>query len=192
MKRTRCFDFRLCPVSLKKRVTCIRLIKLFFRPVTFYRSGRFWFMGTGATGRKSEFGSAPSLLWPVALLFFAILGESNYNFPRCSLSYRIEHRSSCSLFSGRFCATSVPFFLFFLSGRFFYFRHFVKEYIVTLTNHIRRIEELAAQVIVLADSRDYPQAHLALDEISSRVHSARVHLDHLQDVQPKLIDSKKE
>jgi len=66
-----------------------------------------------------------------------------------------------------------------------FFHHFIKEYIVTITNHLQRIGDLAAQALVYVDGRDYPQAHSALDDIESGVHSARVHLDHLQDVLPR-------
>ena len=59
-------------------------------------------------------------------------------------------------------------------------RHFVKEYIVTITNHIRRIEDLASEVIGHVDAREYQKAHCALDDIEKKVRSAREHIDHLQ------------
>lgn len=57
-----------------------------------------------------------------------------------------------------------------------------KEYIVTITNHIRRIEELSGGVIHLVDARDYENAHMLLDEIEKKVRAAHRHIDHLQNV----------
>ncbi len=51
---------------------------------------------------------------------------------------------------------------------------------MTLTNHTRRISELAGGVQELADKREYEKAHSALVEIEKRVHKLRNHLDHLQ------------
>ncbi len=53
---------------------------------------------------------------------------------------------------------------------------------MTITNHIRRIEELAGDVIYLVDHKDYEMAHLRLDELEGKVHAARRHIDHLQNV----------
>jgi len=51
---------------------------------------------------------------------------------------------------------------------------------VTLTNHTKRIEELAGAVTILADNRKYEEAHCALDDIVSKVHKLRRHIDNLQ------------
>lgn len=60
---------------------------------------------------------------------------------------------------------------------------------MTITNHIRRIEDLAAQVIEHVDDREYRKAHFALDDIETRVRLARAHIDHLQDVTPRALVS---
>jgi len=57
-----------------------------------------------------------------------------------------------------------------------------KESIVTITNHTRRIEELAGSVIHYVDAREYPNAHVALDDIEKEVRLAHRHIDHLQNV----------
>lgn len=51
---------------------------------------------------------------------------------------------------------------------------------MTLTNHIRRIEELANHVIVFVDAHEYSQAHSALDDIEAKCQAVHVHIDHLQ------------
>ncbi|MBA7479198.1 hypothetical protein ES707_14630 [subsurface metagenome] len=51
---------------------------------------------------------------------------------------------------------------------------------MTLTNHTRRIEELAGAVTTLCDSRKYEEAHCALDDIEKKVRKLRRHIDHLQ------------
>lgn len=53
---------------------------------------------------------------------------------------------------------------------------------MTITNHIRRIEELAPDVMRLVDARDYANAHLLLDEIEKKVRVAHRHIDNLQRV----------
>lgn len=53
---------------------------------------------------------------------------------------------------------------------------------MTITNHIRRIEELAGHTIVFVDAREYEQAHCALDDIEKKVRAAHRHIDHLQNV----------
>lgn len=71
------------------------------------------------------------------------------------------------------------------ANRFFRQCHFVTEYIMTITNHIRRIEDLANQVIEHADNREYEKAHCALDDIEAKCHAAHRHIDHLQEVTPR-------
>lgn len=57
-----------------------------------------------------------------------------------------------------------------------------REHTVTITNHIRRIEDLAGQVIAHVDDRKYAEAHEDLDFIEVRVRLAHRHIDHLQNV----------
>lgn len=51
---------------------------------------------------------------------------------------------------------------------------------MTLTNHIRRIQELGSEVIKQVDRHNYPAAHSALDDIEARCQAAHVHVDNLQ------------
>ena len=67
-----------------------------------------------------------------------------------------------------------------LAGLLFFQRHYVTEYIMTITNHIRRIEDLANQVIEDVDDREYEKAHCALDDIEAKCHAAHRHIDNLQ------------
>jgi len=69
-----------------------------------------------------------------------------------------------------------------LAGRLFSKCHYVKEYVMTITNHTRRIGELAAQVLKHVDDREYVEAHEDLDYIETRVRLAHRHIDHLQNV----------
>ena len=57
---------------------------------------------------------------------------------------------------------------------------------MTITNHVRRIEDLAEQVIEHVDARKYRHAHIALDDIINRARLAHEHIDHLQDVTPRV------
>jgi len=56
---------------------------------------------------------------------------------------------------------------------------------MTITNHVRRIEDLAEQVIKHVDDREYVEAHEDLDFIITRVRLAHEHVDHLQSVTPR-------
>lgn len=56
---------------------------------------------------------------------------------------------------------------------------------MTLTNNIRTIETSAQLAIKHCDERNYPQVHLDLDVIESKVRMIRWHIDHLQDVTPR-------
>lgn len=60
-----------------------------------------------------------------------------------------------------------------------------KEHRMTITNHIRRIEDLAEQVIAHVDNREYVEAHEDLEYIETRVRLAHEHVDHLQQVNPR-------
>lgn len=71
------------------------------------------------------------------------------------------------------------------TGRRFFKCHYVKEYIMTITNHIRRIEDLAELVLMHVDDREYGKAHLALVDIEIRTRLAQEHVDHLQQVTPR-------
>lgn len=51
---------------------------------------------------------------------------------------------------------------------------------MTITNHIRKIQEHADSVIEHVDDREYVQAHVALDYIEHNVRSARDHIEMLQ------------
>lgn len=53
---------------------------------------------------------------------------------------------------------------------------------MTITNHLRRIEELANHVTVYVDSQNYAEAHEALDGIESCCHASHSHIDNLQTV----------
>lgn len=51
---------------------------------------------------------------------------------------------------------------------------------MTITNHVRRIQDLADQVIDHVDDREYELAHCALVDIEQRARQAHEHVDHLQ------------
>lgn len=55
-------------------------------------------------------------------------------------------------------------------------------YPMTITNHIRRIQKRADDVIRYVDDRKYASAHCALDDIESKTRHAHEHVDHLQKV----------
>lgn len=57
---------------------------------------------------------------------------------------------------------------------------------MTLTNHTRRIEELAGDVVRFADAREYENAHLALDTIVMKVQELRRYIEHLQWMAPRV------
>lgn len=58
----------------------------------------------------------------------------------------------------------------------------IKDFPMTITNHMRIIEQLTCVVIEHVDDRDYGHAHIALDSIEFRVRLAREHVDNLQRV----------
>lgn len=51
---------------------------------------------------------------------------------------------------------------------------------MTITNHTKRIDVLAALVTVHVDKRSYPDAHCCLDDIEKEVRAAHRHIDNLQ------------
>lgn len=51
---------------------------------------------------------------------------------------------------------------------------------MTITNHIRKIQEHAEAVIEHVDERDFARAHVALDFIEHNTRSARDHIETLQ------------
>ncbi|MBA7475209.1 hypothetical protein ES707_10575 [subsurface metagenome] len=57
---------------------------------------------------------------------------------------------------------------------------------MTLTNHTRRIEELAGDVARFADAREYEKAHCAIDDIESKCHKLRRHIEQLQWITPRV------
>jgi len=60
---------------------------------------------------------------------------------------------------------------------------------MTITNHIRRIEELSGHVLVFVDAREYEQAHCALDDIEKEVRLSHEHIDNLQLVKTRVLAS---
>ncbi len=53
---------------------------------------------------------------------------------------------------------------------------------MTITNQIRRIEELAEYVLLSVDTKKYGEAHCLLDDIEKKVRESHRHIDHLQNV----------
>jgi len=53
---------------------------------------------------------------------------------------------------------------------------------MTITNHVRRIQELSHEVILHVDGKAYGAAHCFLHDIEKEVHLAHEHIDHLQSV----------
>lgn len=51
---------------------------------------------------------------------------------------------------------------------------------MTITNHIRAIEDLAELLIEYVDDREYSKAQIVIDAIEERTRLAREHIDHLQ------------
>ena len=60
---------------------------------------------------------------------------------------------------------------------------------MSLTDNIRFIETHAQLALKHADSREYEMAYCDLDVIEAKVHALRDHLDHLQDVLPRVAES---
>lgn len=57
---------------------------------------------------------------------------------------------------------------------------------MTITNNIRDIETFAQLALKHADAREYEKTHCDLDVIEAKVHAVRDHIDHLQDVLPRV------
>lgn len=53
---------------------------------------------------------------------------------------------------------------------------------MTITNHIRKIQDLCGEVIEAVDRRNYQKAQLDLDRIDLQLRASRRHIDHLQTV----------
>ncbi len=51
---------------------------------------------------------------------------------------------------------------------------------MTFTNHIMKIQEHSNLVIKHMDARDYPSAHVDLDNIEANVRSVRDHIETIQ------------
>lgn len=62
---------------------------------------------------------------------------------------------------------------------------------MTITNHIRKIEELSEKVIEYVDDREYRQAHHVITSIERRCLLAHEHVDYLQSVTPRDIATSK-
>ena len=184
MNRTHIFDFCLLPGRLKKSLNFRGAIKCFFRPVTFLPRFPHLRMstavvGTGILSKPPFFSPLPATV-PFFRPRLEQVGPPAFRLIDRCLSI-IHNRLALT---GRFRLVNSFAAVQRRSGLFFFLCHFLKEYIVTITNHIRRIEELAASVLEHVDARRYPEAHIALDDIESKCHSARAHLIHLQDVLP--------
>lgn len=61
---------------------------------------------------------------------------------------------------------------------------------MTITNHIRTIEDIANNVILAVDDRKYGTAHMLLDTIEKRARLAHEHIDQLQNIQDRPVDGK--
>lgn len=164
MKVTDYFDLLRSHGSHKKNSTLIPSIDGFFRHVTSSLSGRQLVIRIAGAGLLVGLMNLNKQSWPAPAPFIVFDFAHGGRMPG-------------------FLLTQSPFPL---AGRRFFLCHFLKEYIVTLTDNIRRIEELSNHVIVYADAREYEQAHIALDDIESKVHAVRDHIDHLQEVSPRV------
>lgn len=67
-----------------------------------------------------------------------------------------------------------------IAGRFLFLRHFVKEYIMTITNHIQKIQSLCHDVFYDVDHRNYQQVKVHLVNIDIHVRAACRHIERLQ------------
>ena len=164
MKRLICLPLRCSHGGLKKSLYTTQVKDGFFGPVTSFPSSRQLSFPCAVAGLLVDLTYLHLQSMPVTVLFQAL------DFARGGRQHRFVHFQSPSC----------------LAGRHLFQCHFVKEYIVTITNHIRRIEDLAEQVIEHVDARDYQKAHSALDDIGTRVRLAHEHLDHLQTVTPRV------
>jgi len=57
---------------------------------------------------------------------------------------------------------------------------------MTLTNHIRIIQNLTETVISYSDGREYEKAHCAVDDIESKCRKLHRHIDQLQLITPRV------
>jgi len=57
---------------------------------------------------------------------------------------------------------------------------------MTLTNHIRRIEELTNKVLICANAREYEKAHCAIDDIVSKAREVHQYIERLQWITPRV------
>lgn len=73
-----------------------------------------------------------------------------------------------------------------LTGRFLSFHHFVKEYIVILTDHVRRIERLTAQTLVHVQEENYQKVREDFDNIHVHTTAAQQQLEKLQWITPRV------
>lgn len=163
MKGRICSPLFFCHGGLKKSPTINQVKNDFFRPVTSFPSGRQYSFPDPVAGFEQSIftnhsTSVPATV-PIFFLDFACGGLQS--FQPFSLSRVV------------------------LAVRPLFQCHFVTEYIMTITNHVRRIQDLADQVIAHVDDRNYCAAHSALVDIEERVCLAHEHIDHLQDVTPR-------
>ena len=160
MERTRCFDFVCVTCSLKKSLYPARNNDGFFWSVTFRPLEQCWSMSTAQVGFTFPPPTHEVIQRPACVPFL-------------DPSIRVSGRTLPG--SRRSCLEPQP-------AAFFPICRFVKEYIVTLTNHIRTIQDFASTCLIHVDRKEYPQAHICLDDIEARVRAVRRHIEHLQNV----------
>lgn len=184
MKGTDDFALERCRCSLKKNVTLYEHVKHFFRPVTIGSPRRLLFIVSAVLSLQLDL----TLQDLQSLLGTAVIFYPDFD---CGGLQLCQHSSDESVvLAGRYFyggLLSVAVWIrspYKHAARRLFQRHHVKELIMTITNHIRRIEYLADQVIVHVDERNYCAAHSALDDIIVRTLLAHEHIDHLQDVLP--------
>ena len=170
MNGTHNFDLSVSHGDLKKSVTLILIINRFFRYVTFVLSGRVFchrsvLVALAALSPGARLGPSPPL-YPGLSLYFACCGRRRHTLHNCLT--RIRH------------------------VRLLFKCHLVTEYIMTITNHVRRIQELSDLVIEYVDDREYAKAHTVIDAIEKRARLAHEHIDDLQDlVSPSLVPAER-
>lgn len=165
MKRLGIFDFGMTWRNPEKRLIFRIEVKVFFRPAMSPASNPIASLSMAVPG-------------PIREVRFPGISERPGTDPSAPSLKRSGGRFQdyCSWQTS--CVTSVhPNFL----------CRLVKEYDVTISNHIKRIEELSVIVISHVDAREYREAHSALDDIEARARAAHAHIDHLQQVCPGVL-----
>lgn len=158
MKCTDDFGFRKRCSGLKKSVTLSLKQKCFFRPAFSFLSGSDIYFRTTVAGS------------PVDFIFL------NLQFSPATVSIFVLD----TLLGGRTPGWLLRLMQSRLAGRPPFICHHLTEYIMTITNHIRHIQNLAGVVIDHVDDREYEKAHSTLVDIENRTRLAHHHIDHLQ------------